>query len=169
MPRGGHNIKPTQQKVREGNPGHRALPPVVRMSSRVETVRDLPCPDHLDQDAVDWWEETVPLLVKAGTERIDVTVCILAATSWSEIMRCDRTLAVQGLVGTGSRGQMRGHALVRVKAEATRTYLSCCDRLGISAQARARLGISLMIGLSMQDELARTIGSGSAHWDTTAA
>jgi P27 family predicted phage terminase small subunit len=154
VPRGGHNKKSVAEKQRAGNPGGRPLPTILDVPGHVESAADLPAPDCLDhdQDALDWWEATVPLLI-GFVDRIDTSMIVIAAEAWSELRRCQRVTRAQGMFGTGSRGQTRIGPWLTAQEKARATYIGCTDRLGLNPQARARIGVTVLAGRSMQEAL----------------
>jgi P27 family predicted phage terminase small subunit len=162
MPRGGHNKKSVAEKTRNGNPGGRPLPTVVDVPGHVEKAEDLPPPEHLDQDAWEWWTETAPLLV-GFVDRIDTSCMVIAAEAWSELRRCQRVTKSMGMFGTGSRGQMRVGPWITAQEKARATYIACTDRLGLNPQARARIGVTIMAGRSMYEMLERDLGGDDGY------
>jgi len=157
MPRGGANRKSVAEKRRNGRQPS-TLPDEIIIRGKVESAADLPAPACLehDGDALDWWEATTPLLI-GMVDRIDTSMMVIAAEAWSELRRCGRVQKVHGLIGTGSRGQMRPAASTTVQEKARATYIACTDRLGLNPQSRARIGVTIMAGRSMYEALKRDL------------
>jgi P27 family predicted phage terminase small subunit len=131
MPRGGQNTKPTEVREREGNAGHRPIPPVLLLGGR-----ELVEPEHLADDVLPLWRELVGCL---GGERgiliqIDVVAVELAAVQWARVRAAGEDVKARGIIVDG-----KPNPAVRIERDAGNALRMLMPELGLSPAARARL------------------------------
>lgn len=154
----GRPPKPREQRVREGST--RNLPEPVRVSGRLEPG-ELPAPPMaLGKAAMAFWDHVTPTLADAGVlERIDLYMLALAASAWGDVQKAQAVLDHFGYFDHGSVGQIREHAAVKMKREATITYERLANHLCLSPVARTRLGLAALHAGVLAAEMDELIGS----------
>lgn len=165
-------LKPVEQKLREGNPGHRALPQAQLVAGRVGADEQIPPPAHFSTHMVAVWQTVVPDLAGAGIlDRADlVTVemfCVALGRS-REIREYLAGLQTEDdpfghLLAETARGHASANPLLGVERASITEARQLADHLGLSAVARTRIGLDArshlgLAGRSMDAELIRKLG-----------
>jgi P27 family predicted phage terminase small subunit len=144
--------KPVFQLIREGNPGHQAIPESVMLAPE-----DLDEPDWLEsfptvpdvelqkvnrrarEVARREWRRVAPVLkLKAGLAEVDTEIvrdyCICVA----RIDQCERDISTRGMIIEGERGWMKNGSTTVVSQYRSqlKTYIR---ELGLSPSARASI------------------------------
>jgi P27 family predicted phage terminase small subunit len=158
----GRPPKPVAEKVRAGETRPSRLQEVVRVDRRVDAVDAAEPPEHLGDDAAQWWREVAPVLAQAGIlERIDRYVLTLTAEVWGEIQIASRVIAdpeVGGFFELGSTSQLVAHPALKIRADAQMRFARLITELGLTPLARARLGVAVFTGQAMKLEMEELLG-----------
>lgn len=156
----GPKPKPVEQKIREGNPGKRALPDVVLVGGRPLPEEWNEPPAHLPAEAKEFWTTSVTQLIEQGVaDRIDVPVLEQLATQYARIRQAQRVLAEDGHFVRGSVGQLREHPAMKIEREATVLFLKIAEHYALTPIARTRLGLAQLAGRSLQQEMDANLGT----------
>lgn len=152
---GGRPPKPVEQKRREGNPGKRKLPDSVLVGGRLEPK----APSKLTPRARAVWKELIPQLQSAGViDHVD-RLCLEALCESAALMREARDqMAKEPLVVEGSTGQPRRNPLIDIFVQAQAEVRRWADLFGLHPSGRARLGLQVVKGLSLEAELDKQLG-----------
>jgi P27 family predicted phage terminase small subunit len=155
----GRKPKPIEQRIREGNPGHRPLPEPVLIAGRPDLQELVEPPDHLPRYGRQFWSETIVELVSVGVvDRIDVSLLEQLCVQYTRIRQAQDVLAEDGLFARGSTGQIREHPALKIEREATLLFLRLAEQFGIGALARARLGLTEVHRRSLAQEMQTALG-----------
>lgn len=147
MPRGGQNIKPHMQVVREGNTGHRppresvVLPPsVLREPDWNELLPGRSAEmQRARKTASELWTRTAPTLVRsAGLVGEQQEVLVDYCLTWARIAQGERALSRDGVVVNTDRGTAK-NAWTTVLNQYRAHYRSLVGELGLSPAAATRL------------------------------
>lgn len=154
----GRKPRPSELRLLEGNPGHRPVPqPVVIAGRPVPGELEEP-PEHLPDDAKDFWRVTVPRLVSAGiVDRVDIPALIALATQYDVMVKARRVIAQKGLFARGSTGQIVEHPAVKIERNAAKAFQSLSEQFGITPVARVRLGKAELERQSLDQALKEVI------------
>lgn len=156
----GPKPKPVEQKIKEGNPGKRKLPEPVLIGGRPELAEMNEPPEHLDDDAKEWWLVHVPRLLEVGIlDRVDTPHLEMLATSYSRWRQAGRVLASEGLFQRGSVGQIKEHSALKIERAAKADYDKTCEQYGLSPLARTRLGLAELSRRSLAQEMSDSLGA----------
>jgi P27 family predicted phage terminase small subunit len=156
----GRKPKPVEQRIREGNPGHRPLPEPVLVSGRPDRGELAEPPAHLPDEAKEFWREHVSRLVEVGmVDRVDVPALEMMATQYALSRQAQRAIEEHGFFAEGSRGQMREHPAVRSQRDASTLFLRFAEQFGLTPSARARLGLAELHRRSLQAEMTDGLGA----------
>lgn len=163
MPRG-RPPKPVEEKRRQGNPGKRPLPDVVLVKGRPnEMVGLLPegfeHPKSLDAVAIEAWDEIVPALYQANIlDKIDRLALENICLTWSRLTQIRQVIARQGIAALGSTGQLVAHPLLSEERAYLKEFTRLSEQYALTPVARARLGVTLLQGKTMAQELDDGLG-----------
>lgn len=121
---------------------------------------DLDPPDHLPSAARLVWSELVdPMRGTAILDRVDspaleaMTRCVLR---WRE---AEGILDVEGLFVASPNGYRVAHPAIAVAQKAQSEYRNWCARFGLTPSDRVGLGIAVVKGKSLAQDLADKIGA----------
>jgi P27 family predicted phage terminase small subunit len=154
----GRKPTPVEQKVRDGNPGHRPLPDVVTVAGRPAPVEVADPPGILGADGQAWWVETIPLAAESGMlDRIDRTQLVFMATQWDHWIKAQRVIAQDGFFTRGSVGQLREHPALKIAREAEAAFNKVAEMFGFNPMGRTRLGLQVLSGAAKAAELERML------------
>jgi P27 family predicted phage terminase small subunit len=153
MAMSGRKPKPVEQRRAEGNPRKHAIPSPVMVGGRPK-AEDLVPPEHLHDDAKEFWRSIVKQLIDIGiADRVDVPVLEQLATQYHRIRAAQRAIAIQGHFTTGSMGQPKEHPAVKMEREATRLFLQLAEHYALTPIARTRLGLADVHRRTLEHEL----------------
>lgn len=151
----GRKPKPTEVKALEGNPGKRPLPEPVRIGDPVAPDP----PDDLPPEAVEFWNDTVRLLGEAGViHSADRSALIALSVQWARAERARKVLAEEGYFALGSMGQIVEHPALAVERQAHSMFLRFAEHYGLTAVARARIGLVNQKRRTLASDMAAKIG-----------
>lgn len=155
----GRKPKPVEQKIAEGNPGKRPLPQTMLVSGRPELAEIAEPPEHLSDDAKEFWRESVTRLVEVGIiDRVDVPVLEQMAEQYARVRAAQRVVKEVGMFAKGSTGQIREHPALRIEREATTLFLKLAEHYALTPIARTRLGLAELHRRSLAEELQSGLG-----------
>jgi P27 family predicted phage terminase small subunit len=118
-----------------GNPGHRAIKPVVRASG--EAV----APDHLDQTASDLWRTVIDAMPPGFYSAADMPLLASFCQAYSLHKLATETLQTEGHISVGQSGAAYQNPWVSILNKQAMTMASLGDRLGLSPAARIGLKV----------------------------
>jgi P27 family predicted phage terminase small subunit len=151
----GRPPKPVEQHLKEGTfrKDRHELPVVIGR-------RELPAlPDHLSVSQRELWELVVSDMSSSGvlqsTDRFAIEGFVIALDQARE---ANEIIRVEGLITTGARGVLMKHPAVSIRKEAWNQVLAYALQLGLTPQARARLGLLAVTGLEKTKRLEDSIG-----------
>lgn len=154
----GRKPKPVEQKIAEGNPGHRPLPSTILIAGRPVPAELEDPPDDLGLFGREWWAETVPAMAESGfLDRIDYSNLKLAAAAWDDWQRMRLVISSEGYFTTGSVGQIRPHPAIKMAADAEARFRVYSEAFGWNPMARTRLGLAKLDGAAKFAELNRIL------------
>lgn len=155
----GRKPKPVEQRELEGNAGKRPLPEPVLIGGRPELADLAVPPSTLPEDAQEFWEETVAMLVEVGMiDRVDVPVLEQLAVQYARIRGAQRVIAEFGYFAKGSTGQVVEHPALKIEREATGMFLRIAEHYGLTPVARTRLGLAELHRRSLESEMQSALG-----------
>jgi len=153
--KGGHNLKPAEVRLREGNPGKRPVPRPAVIGDRAAPRM----PAGLSAPAKTVWQQVVPELVEAGVVRTVDAVALEAFVVQVAVMRqAQRELKHAPLLVNGSRGQPVRNPLLDVLTTAQAEVRKWCERFGLDPSTRTRLGLMAVRGRTLEQELDSKLG-----------
>ncbi len=153
----GNPPTPIEQRIAQGNPGHRPLPEVVVGLGKTKEIEQ---PDDLTSQEVDVWNELVPQILGLGwidliDQRLNkqyVQMTALADRALHDLSRDDLTVMT-------SKGTPAANPLYRIYVDASKQAVQLADRFGFNPSARARLGLTTVKGMSIAADLEKRLGS----------
>lgn len=152
----GRKPKPVEQQIAEGNPGKRALPEPVHISSGEALYEP---PEHLLPDAKRFWARTIPVLDKIGMlDGVDSAALEMAATAYARFRGAQRTIADEGAFQKTARGGLKEHPAVGLERRQMEVFLRFAEQYGLTPVARTRLGLAKLEAASMADEMQERFG-----------
>jgi P27 family predicted phage terminase small subunit len=155
MPRG---APPKPPHLHTGNPHHPKdkRPQPVSMGGRPERLPEPP--DYLNDDGKLFWEIAVPALHELNVlDIVDRPALEMAATAYERFHQARRVINVHGvLTRRQPSGEIIPHPAVRIEREAQATFLRFAEQFGLTASARARLGIAILQGQEMLSKAMET-------------
>jgi P27 family predicted phage terminase small subunit len=150
----GPKPKPVEQRIREGNAGHRPLPEPLLIGGRPTRHELAEPPGHLSDPAKEFWKESVETLVNVGVaDRVDRPVLEMLATEYANWRYAGRVLQQDGFFVRGSVGQIREHPALKIQGNASDRFLKIAEQYGLTPIARTRLGLAELHRRSLADEL----------------
>ncbi len=152
----GRKPKPVEVRRREGNPGRRPLPaPVVVDGRPVE----LDPPDHLPDDAGEFWEAVVPTLARAGVlDGVDRPMLELASVQFARARQAARVVAEEGHAARGATGQLIEHPSMGTERDAMALFMKFAEQFPLTPIARTRVGLAELQRHSLVEELDSELG-----------
>lgn len=132
----GPRPKPTALKIREGNPGKRALNGAEPQPRR----RSPKPPPHLTPGARAEWRRLSRILGPMGIlTEAEADVLAVYAQTYDRWVQASAELQIRGLVVLTERGAWVRNPLLRVIDDCLRVMLRCMNELGLTPAARVRL------------------------------
>lgn len=154
----GRKPKPTEVKIREGNPGKRPIPQPVIVGGRAD-VAQMTVPSGLQVEGKKLWNEVVPYLAEVGMlDIVDRTALELMCVQYDRITQARRKIKREGVMIRGSTHNTVQHPGLAIEREATRLFMSIAEQFGLTPVARSRLGLAEVHRRSLESELERDIG-----------
>jgi P27 family predicted phage terminase small subunit len=124
------------------------LPQPVSIGGRPDRLPEPP--DYLEEDGLHFWEVAVPALHELNVlDIVDRPALEMAATAYERFQQARRVIKAQGVLARGRNGEIVPHPAVRIEREAQATFLRFAEQFGLTASARARLGIAILQGQEM--------------------
>lgn len=156
----GRKPKPVEQRVAEGNPGHRPLPDVVKLPGAYVTEQTFAePPDHLPDSAKTWWLKAVPVLRQAGVlETVDEAALEMMAVQYARMRQAGRIVDRDGPVARGSTGQFKEHPMLETERKAMGAFLRLAEQFALTPVARTRLGLAALQARTLHEELNKGLG-----------
>lgn len=119
-----------------------------------------PVPEHLSESAQTAWNEISTAMAASNVLDVaDASVLEGACVMWGRAREARLLIEQEGLTAIGARGGTIAHPALKIERDSWALFLRYAEQLGLSPSARARLGISLIKGLSMAKQMDKTIGS----------
>jgi P27 family predicted phage terminase small subunit len=158
----GRPPKPVEQKIREGNPGKRALPEPLKLNEG-----KLVKPSGLPKAAAALWDELVPVLEVAGvSDRVDRAALTAMCHAWADSCAARKLIAKQGRFVPGSMGQLVEHPAVATARNSDAMFLRYAEQFGLTPAARARIAFDVSLARQAQEaELAEVLDLTPAEMD----
>lgn len=155
----GRKPTPIEQRMANGNPGKRPVPAPVSVGGRPR-VEQLDPPDHMPEEAKDFWKFAVDELVEVGiVDKVDIPVLEQLATQYARIRQAQAAIERFGHFTRGSTGQIVEHPAVKMERDATNLFLKLAEQYALTPVARTRLGLAELHRRSMADEMDERIGT----------
>jgi P27 family predicted phage terminase small subunit len=155
----GPRPKPVEQKIREGNPGHRRLPEPILVGGRPTEEELAEPPEHLPPDAKRLWREDIATLVETGiADRVDRTALEGLCIAYARACQAGRVIASEGLFAVGSVGNLRPHPAVKIEQDAWHRFYAMAEHFALTPVARTRLGQAELGRRSLAAELGEKLG-----------
>jgi P27 family predicted phage terminase small subunit len=158
----GRRPKPAEIRRREGGTGasgavsHRPMPVPMRVEVRTTAPE---FPPELPAEARDLWDFEVTRLFEAGIADVtDIPALRMMCLCYSRVEKARRVLAEDGMVSLGSTGQLVEHPMLQVEHRERLQLLRWFEQFGLTASARARLGLTALQGSTLKAELEQTLG-----------
>lgn len=165
--------KPTPREVKErhGNPGKRPLPDPVAIGQALDTIVTpqgelvspldiLPVPADLPPDGAVFWEVVVPALHESGVlHTVDQFSLTPMAMQWAIHEKTRRALLEVPMVDLGSTGQTVTSPLLKIMNDANDRLRQWFEQYGLTAAARARIGLTIRQADALDAELDRSLGA----------
>lgn len=154
----GRKPTPIEQRMANGNPGKRPVPAPVTVGGRPK-LEELKPPDHMPEEAKDFWKFAVDELVQVGiVDKVDIPVLEQLATQYARIRQAQAAIEQFGHFTRGSTGQIVEHPAVKMERDATNLFLKLAEQYALTPVARTRLGLAELHRRSMADEMDERIG-----------
>lgn len=147
MPRGGQNIKPTLQVIREGNPGKRPLRDGVQLPPSAlrepdwssVVVGDDPETAHARSVAADLWRRVAPTLARSvGLVGEQQETLVDFCVTWARIVQGERALSRDGVVVATEHGVTK-NPWTTVLNQYRAHFRSLVGELGLTPASASRL------------------------------
>jgi len=150
----GRKPKPIEQRIREGNPGHRPIPEPLIVKGRLANNITVEPPDDLPPDAKDLWRTVVPSLLEVGIlDAVDLPAMEAMCTQWAYGKQASRVVSEKGVLARGASGQIMEHPALGTVRKSHEMFARFAAEYGLTPSARARLGLAHMQGRALQAEL----------------
>ena len=134
----GRKPKPTEEKRRAGNPGHRPL----NDNEPQPTKGAPPKPEHLDEMASQMWDDLCKELGQMGIlATSDQVILAMFCDSWSLYVDACNMIKQGSQIYIAPMKEPKQAAWVSVRATAVKQLLQCASELGLSPTSRARLSV----------------------------
>jgi P27 family predicted phage terminase small subunit len=152
--------KPVEQKIREGNPSRRPLPEVMLVGGRPAIEELIEPPEHLPEDAKEFWTLYIRRLVEVGViDRVDVPALEMLATVYARVRQSGRVVDHEGHFTLGARGQIREHPSLRIEREYIGLYRQLAGEFALTPVARTRLGLAELHRRTLNAEMTDALGT----------
>jgi P27 family predicted phage terminase small subunit len=137
MGRRGTKPKPTEMKRLAGNPGKRPLP----SRDRQPESTDLKAPTgHLPRQGWLLWNRLAPHLSEMGLfSELDRQALEMLCLHYAYAYKAEKGLRSQGLMATGSMGQLVKHPLHQVFMDHSKAFLRYATEFGMTPSSLASL------------------------------
>lgn len=123
-------------------------------------LRDLEPPTHLPSAAQSIWRELVePMMGAAVLDRVDAPALEAMTRSVLRWREAEQLLDVEGLFIASPNGYKIAHPAIAVAQKAQAEYRSWCARFGLTPSDRVGLGLAVVRGKSLAQDLADKIGA----------
>lgn len=155
----GRRPKPVEQRIAEGNPGHRPLPEPLLVAGRLTANELAAPPDDLPADAKRLWLGDVQRIIDAGiADRVDRASLEALCVAYARAKQAGRVVSKVGLFTEGSRGQLREHPAVKIERESWTWFQRMAEQYGMTPVARTRLGQAELHRRTLAAELEDKLG-----------
>jgi P27 family predicted phage terminase small subunit len=155
----GPKPKSGEQRRREGNPGKRPVPKDVVVGGDPPPEFALNPPEWLDNDAKAWWTCAVPVLQEVGLlDVVDVAALEMAASAYARFRQARRVIDEEGVMSTGSTGQIVEHPMLATERQSQAQYLRFAEQYALTPVARTRLGLAELHAKSLAEEMNAKMG-----------
>ena len=122
-------------------------------------LRDLEPPAHLPSAARVIWRELVePMMGAAVLDRVDSPALEAMTRSVLRWREAEMVLDTEGLFVSSPNGYKIAHPAIAVAQKAQADYRSWCSRFGLTPSDRVGLGLAVVRGRSLVQDLADKIG-----------
>lgn len=140
MPKGGHNRKPTNLKVLEGNPGKRPLPKNEPKPAPIAPK----CPSWLPAAGKRLWKQLAPKLSALGLfTEVDGAAFAAMCLHWALLTEAAVDLKRRGAVVDSARedGAMVKNPSLQVLRDNSSAFAQYAARFGLTPQDRCRISV----------------------------
>ena len=121
---------------------------------------DLEPPAHLPSAACAVWRELVePMMGAAVLDRVDSPALEAMTRSVLRWREAELVLDTEGLFVSSPNGYKIAHPAIAVAQKAQAEYRSWCSRFGLTPSDRVGLGLAVVRGKSLAQDLADKIGA----------
>jgi P27 family predicted phage terminase small subunit len=156
----GRKPKPVEQRIAEGNPRKHAVPQPLLVSGRPNLHELDEPPDHLPEEAKEFWTTSVTRLIEVGIiDRVDIPMLEQLAVQYARIRQAQRVIAEDGHYSRGAAGQLRRHPAVDIETNATAMFAKLAEHFALTPIARTRLGLAELHRRSLATELNEGLGA----------
>lgn len=101
---------------------------------------ELPCPDGLGEVAARHWREIAPMLGELNvTAETDSLALMRFCEAIEDYIEARRVVSEEGIVTTGSNGNLVMHPAVRVRESTFNRVLKMCQEFGMTPSARTNV------------------------------
>lgn len=112
-----------------------------------------PCPDYLDEHALEFWNYYSPLLVKRGLlTPLDWAEFVSLCQAWSRKRQCEIILAEKGLTIEYASGHVQQRAEISIQNQADALIARLAPRFGLDPSARSSMDVPGPAGKQDPDE-----------------
>jgi P27 family predicted phage terminase small subunit len=158
---GGRNLKPVEQKMREGGEAvqHRAMPEPMLVAGRPgpEDMREPP--ETLPADGKEAWNAVVPQLADVGLlDRVDRLVLEAMCIHWARAKQAGKVIGRQGHLVRGPGGHIREHPSLRTERESFTAFMRIAEQFALTPVARTRLGLAELHRRTLKAEFEDALG-----------
>jgi P27 family predicted phage terminase small subunit len=135
----GPAAKPTAQKIREGNPGHR---PLNRDEPKPAPIAPK-CPAWLDKNAKREWRRVAPLLEKLGLlTEVDGVALAGYCQAYARWREAEMILSKEGLTFKTTNGYVQQRPEVSIAQTSIKLVKDFCAQFGLTPSARGRMNVA---------------------------
>jgi P27 family predicted phage terminase small subunit len=119
-----------------------------------------PAPADLPPEGVELWDTVVAEIYRAGlAQSVDLPALETLCFQWAMAKQARRVLRRQSPFALGAAGQLAEHPAVAIERQASALLLRFMQEYGLTASARASLGLAGLQARSLQQELAAKLGA----------
>jgi len=156
----GRKPKPTEQRIREGNPARSPMPEPMLVAGRPQEGDPmLEAPEDLPSDGKDAWNAVVPTLAEVGLlDRVDHLMLQAMCVQWARARQAGKVIAKQGHLIRGAGGHIREHPSLRTERESYAAFSRFAEQFALSPVARTRLGLAEIHRRTLKAEFESALG-----------
>ncbi len=150
--------KPREMQIESGSVRSDKLPEPVNVGTKLTAAP--PAPVGMPAEIALVWDELAPLLARSGMlAESDLYLLDGLCTFLARARAAREAMENQPLTVIGAKGGEIANPLLRIERDAWAQAHRLAVEFGMSPSARARLGISLLTGRSLQHELQQRLAA----------